>query len=58
VEAVVAEGSGGQVDFSAVRAFACHEFALRKELVELVDGEGRFGHLAVAPVDVYGGGCA
>jgi hypothetical protein len=27
-----------------VRAFACHEFALCEVLVELVDGEGRFGH--------------
>jgi hypothetical protein len=36
VVAVVAEGSGGQVDFSAVCAFACHEFALRYELVELL----------------------
>jgi len=43
VEAAVAEGSGWQVDFSAVGAFACHEFALREELVELFYGEGRFG---------------
>jgi hypothetical protein len=38
-EAVVAERSGRQVDFSAVLAFACHEFTLRKELVELFDSE-------------------
>jgi hypothetical protein len=44
VEAFVAEGSGWQVDFSAVRAFACHEFALREELVELFDGEGFCAH--------------
>jgi hypothetical protein len=43
VEAFVAEGSGWEVDFSAVGAFACHELALFEELVELVDGEGRFG---------------
>ena len=41
--AVVAEGSGWQVDFSALLAFACHEFALREELVELVYGEGFCG---------------
>jgi len=40
VEAFVAEGAGWQVDFSAVRTFACHEFALGEELVELFDGEG------------------
>ena len=39
VEAPVAEGSGRKVDFSAVGAFACHEFALGEELVELFDGE-------------------
>jgi len=39
MEAFVAEGSGWQVDFSASCAFACHEFALRYELVELFYGE-------------------
>jgi len=45
VVAVVAEGSGWQVDFSAVCAFACHEFAFGEELVELLNRERlRGGH--------------
>ena len=38
--AVVAEGSGWEVDFSAFCAFACHEFAFGEELVELLNREG------------------
>jgi hypothetical protein len=43
-EAVVAEGSGRQMDFSASGAFACHEFALCQVFVELFYCEGFCAH--------------
>ena len=43
VEALVAKGSGWEMDFSAVLAFACHEVALGEESIELFNCEGLRG---------------